>query len=193
MSPLYALAKQSLLIGHPDSVFRAQPVSEWVGPFDIPQPVADYYAELGPVDVHIPGYGNSYFLPSLASLWKFQAGYRYHPETSERFKDWDDDWLVIADEGGDAFIYSRSGATIYHAYHGEGIWSPKPLFASIEHMAACLSLMGEIAGCAGLDFTDSDSLILPVYIETAEARMTEITKDSSYTERVLTRLGWLND
>ncbi|HCN31120.1 MAG TPA: hypothetical protein DIT64_20880, partial [Verrucomicrobiales bacterium] len=190
---LYTQAKQSLLLNSPDSVFRAQKVSEWTGTFDLPQPVADYYTELGPVDVHIPGYGNPYFLPSLASLWKFQAGYRYHPETSERFEGWDDEWLVIADEGGDAFIYSRNDTTISHAYHGEGVWSPKPLFASIEHMAACFSIMGEIAGSAGLDFTDSESFILPCYIEEAEARMTEITKDSSHTERVLTRLGWLHD
>lgn len=193
MRPLYAQAKQSLLLSYPDSVFRAQTVSEWVGTFDLPQPVADYYAELGPVDVHIPGYGNPYFLPSLASLWKFQEGYRYHPETAERFEAWDDDWLVIADEGGDAFIYSRADTTISHAYHGEGFWSPEPLFTCIEHMAACLSIMGEIAGLAGLDFTDSDSFILPCYIQTAEARMTEVTQDPLYTERVLTRLGWLHN
>ena len=193
MRPLYAQAKQSLLLSCPESVFRAQTVSEWVGAFDLPQPVANYYAELGPVDVYIPGYGNPYFLPSLASLWKFQAGYRYHSETFERFDVWDDDWLVIADEGGDAFIYSRGDTTISHAYHGEGFWSPEPLFTSIEHMAACLSLMGEIADSAGLDFTDSDSFILPCYIQTAEARMTEVTQDLLYTERVLTRLGWLHN
>ncbi len=193
MRRIYAQAKQSLLLSYPDSVFRAQTVTEWVGTFDLPQPVADYYAELGPVDVHIPGYANPYFLPSLASLWKFQSGYRYHPETTERFEDWEDDWLVIADEGGDAFIYSRGDTTVSHAYHGEGVWSPEPLFTSIEHMAACLSLMGEIVSSAGLDFTDSDSFILPCYIQTAEARMTEVTQDPLYTERVLTRLGWLHD
>lgn len=193
MRPLYAQAKQSLLLSSPDSVFRAQTVSEWAGTFDLPQPLADYYAELGPVDVHIPGYGNPYFLPSLASLWKFQSGYRYHPETFERFADWEDDWLVIADEGGDAFIYSRADSTISHAYHGEGIWSPEPLLASIEHMAACLSIMGEITNSAGLDFTDSDSFILPRYIQVAETRITKVTQDPLYTEQVLTKLGWLQN
>src|SRR5262249_1596276 len=105
MAP-YETAKEILRRAFPSRVLRVQPPSDWLGEFPLPKQVAAYFAELGPVDVWIQGYGNPYFLPSLSGLWRHQAGYRYDPDTRERFPHWDDDWLVIADEGADPFIFS---------------------------------------------------------------------------------------
>jgi hypothetical protein len=50
---------------------------------------------VGPLDITIKSYGNPFFLPRLAALWEFQAGYRWHGFTGERIEDWDSDWLVV--------------------------------------------------------------------------------------------------
>src|SRR5687767_3387117 len=93
--PPYDVAKASLLRSCPSAVFRSQPASDWRGEFPLPDAVADYFANFGPVDLSIDSSANPYFLPSLSKLWEYQAGYRYHGDTGERFPEWDDDWLVI--------------------------------------------------------------------------------------------------
>src|SRR6185369_11940709 len=150
----YDTAKELLKRTDPSDVFCAQPMSDWRGEFPLPSEVAEYFTELGPVDVWIRAYGNPYFLPSLSQLWTFQAGYRYHPETHERFTEWDDDWLVVADEGGDAFIFSRASSAILHAYHGEGVWEPTEMFDGLVEMVTTFAIIGDIVVSAGRGLTD---------------------------------------
>ncbi len=72
MTP-YDTAKEIFRRAFPSEVLRPQLASDWLGEFLLPEPVAEYFAELGPVDVWIRGYGNPYFLPSLSGLWHYQA------------------------------------------------------------------------------------------------------------------------
>ncbi|MBO0753752.1 MAG: hypothetical protein J2P53_16660, partial [Bradyrhizobiaceae bacterium] len=58
------------------------------------------------------GYGNPSFMPSLGGLWHHQAGYRDHPDTRERFPEWEDDWLEIADQGADPFVFFRYSSRV---------------------------------------------------------------------------------
>ena len=60
----YDTAREILIRAFPNEVFRPQPSDDWQGEFPLPDPVAEYFAELGPVDAWIPGYGNPYFLLS---------------------------------------------------------------------------------------------------------------------------------
>ncbi len=101
----------------PEVVLRPQNAGDWKGEYPLPAAVATYYAELGPDDVSIRGYGNGYFLPSLARLWAYQTGYRTHGHTGERLSDWEEDWLVVSDEGGDPFIFSRERGVVLRTYH----------------------------------------------------------------------------
>ena len=101
---------------------RAQPSSDWTGPFPISPAVEQFYREVGPFNVTIKAHGNPYFLPSLADLWQFQAGYRWNGLSGESIEDWPDDWFVVADEGGNPFIFVRSSGVVLHAYQGEGEW-----------------------------------------------------------------------
>ena len=103
----YDQARAILQRTDPEAVLRSQPADDWTGEYPLPAAVAAYYAELGPDDLSIRGYGNGYFLPSLANLWEHQTGYRTHGHTGERLSDWEEDWLVVGDEGGDPFIFSR--------------------------------------------------------------------------------------
>jgi len=106
-------AKGLLLKNFPDATLHAQSAEDWTGPFPLPPKIATYYAEIGPAELEIWAYGNPWYLPSLAQLWDLQAGYRYHPETNERFDEWMDNWLVVAYDGGDPYIFDTDTEIIH--------------------------------------------------------------------------------
>lgn len=72
MAP-YDTAKEIFGRAFPSEVLRLQPPNDWLGEFPLPLMVTKYFAEFGPVDIWIEGYGNHYFLPSLSRLWHYQA------------------------------------------------------------------------------------------------------------------------
>src|SRR5688500_13721760 len=113
---------QTLVAEHGE--VRPQSATDWRGTFPLPPDVAEYYKLIGPVDITIEGNGNPYFLPSLAKLWDFQAGYLWNSLSGESIDDWDDDWLVVGDEDGDPFIFDRGSSKVLFAHHGEGVWEP---------------------------------------------------------------------
>ncbi|MGA2499438.1 MAG: hypothetical protein ABSH20_16985 [Tepidisphaeraceae bacterium] len=164
---------------------RPQPSHDWTGPFPIPLAVECYYREIGPADVYIRYYGNPYFLPCLSKLWEFQAGYRWDGLSGEPITNWPDDWLVVADEGGDPFIFSRSSGVILHAYHGEGVWDAGEIFPDLNTMAACLAGLGAIALEAGKELTDDDCNIRPMYRKRALVRLRALLGSTLRAERVL--------
>ena len=83
----YDQARVILQRTDPSVILRPQPAADWTGEYPLPAAVAAYYAELGPDDVNIRGYGNGYYLPGLARLWAYQTGYRTHGHTGERIPD----------------------------------------------------------------------------------------------------------
>jgi hypothetical protein len=171
-------------------VVQQQQPDDWTGKFPLPPSVERFFLEVGPVDITIEGYGNPYFLPRLAALWEFQAGYRWNGLTGQPIEDWDDDWLVIADEGGDPFILSRASGRVLHAVHGTGVWEPAVMFADLNTMAACLGQLGAVVVSAGEDFADEDCLIRPEYHGQALAGLQQLLGMKSETESILERLGW---
>jgi hypothetical protein len=186
----YDIAREILRRADPKAVFRPQARTDWLGEFPLPDAVAEYFSEFGPVDVTITAYGNPYFLPSLSQLWKIQSGYRYHPKTHERFIDWDDDWLMIAEEGGDPFIFSRISTVILHAYHGEGVWEPTPMFDSLVEMVTTFAIVGDIVASAGQSLTDDDSAILPRYQKEARTRLGDLLGSHERADTLISNLGW---
>jgi hypothetical protein len=169
---------------------QSQPPDAWTGIFSIPAPVERFYQEVGPADIMIESYGNAFFLPRLAALWGFQGGYRWNGLTGQPIADWDDDWLVIADQGGDPFIYSRASGRVLHAVHGTGVWEPVELFADLNTMSACLGHLGVVVVSAGEVFTDEGCLIRPEYREQALVGLRRLLTSTSAAESILERLGW---
>ena len=188
----YDLAKEIFTRSFPNERFISQPPELWKGEFPLPEPVVQYYRELGASKVNIENYGNSIFLPSLSGLWDYQAGYRYHPETKERFEGWDDDWLVIADQGADPFIYSRQSGEILHDRHGGGVWEPSEFFPDLPKMVTTFAIMGEIVVNAGEDFTDEDGYMNQQFINMAKARLDRLFNSSLEAEVILDSFGWLS-
>ena len=116
---------------------RPQMPNEWTGEFELPNQLLEFYQLVGPDNATIEAaLGEPIFLPSLRRLDSHQTGYRSHPETGERFNDWPNEWIVVADANIDPFIYCRG--EILFAEHGTGGWSPYPIFANIYEMAYAL-------------------------------------------------------
>ena len=171
-------------------VIRSQPPSDWCGSFDLPPAVALFYWDVGPANIAIEGYGNQYFLPSLTDLWQFQAGYRWNGIDGTRIEGWKDEWLVVADEGGDPFIFDMTSGVVLHAFHGEGVWDAIELFPDLNAMGACLAQLGAIVNEFRNSYLDADHFIRREFRELASTRVHDILGSLSAATLVLARLGW---
>jgi hypothetical protein len=126
----------------------------------------------------------------LATLWKFQGGYRWNGLSGQTIDNWEDDWLVVADQGGDPFILSRSSGTVLHAEHGVGAWLPGEIFPNLNTMAACLGQLGSVIVSAGEAFTDEDARIRPEHRKQALVGLRQLVGSTSEAESILVTLGW---
>jgi len=169
---------------------RRQPPADWTGEFPLPSAVEQFYREVGPANITIEAHGNPYFLPCLADLWKFQSGYRWNGLSCEPIGDWNDDWLVVADEGGDPFIFDRSSGAVLHAYHGEGEWDAGEMFPDLNTMAACLAQLGAIVLESRDEYMEEDCSIRPKFRAFALDRLQELLGTKSNAQAVLGVLGW---
>lgn len=169
---------------------RPQLIADWAGEFPLPKTVEKFYQEVGPVDVYVRGYGNDYFFPKLGDLWNFQAGYRWNGLTNEIIEDWNDDWLVVAEEGGDPFICSRSTGVVLHAYHGEGVWDAHEMFPDINTLAACLGQLGAVRLSAGESFVDEEHCIREEHRTLALKQLAQLLGTNTKAQQVLDMLGW---
>ena len=169
-----------------------QSALEWRGEIPLPATVERFYADAGPSDITIKSLGNSYFLPKLADLWQFQVGYRWHGFTGERLPEWDEDWLVVADQGGAPFILSISTNSILYAHHGEGVWEPEVIYPDIFTMSACMAILGSIVVDARDDFTDQGCRIRPRHQAEAMRRFEDVLGSSAEAEAVLGLCGWVD-
>lgn len=177
---------------------RPQTVSDWTGEGPLPSDLARFYAEVGPwgedgpmepSGLWIPSYGNNYQLPPLSRLRSLQAGYRWDGNDGGRLPDWPDGWLVVAEQGGDPFIFDCGNGTILHAHHGEGAWTPAPLFPDVFAMAAALGSIGAMHDEAGPDLVDDDCVLRPIWQAALRARLVPFL-GAADVERAVVRLEW---
>ena len=167
-----------------------QSPADWTGSFAIPPAVERFYREVGPANITIKVHGSQYFLPSLAALWKFQAGYRWNGLSSEPIEDWNDDWLVVADDGCDPFIFARSSGVVLHAYHGEGERDAREMFPDLNTMAACLAQLGAIVLESRDEYMEEDCFIRPAFRALALARLEELLGSKLDAQAVLCVVAW---
>jgi len=147
--------------------------------------IAEYYKEIGPVDLYIPGHGNDYFLPSLKSLKKYQNGYSFNQITNNRIEDWNMDWIVLADQGGDPFIFSKKNKNILYAIHGNGSWKPENIFPNIECMVHCLLIIGKIVSENSENYMDNECNIKIEYINIAKKKYLKVLENEDIVNNAL--------
>ncbi len=123
-------------------------------------------------------------------MWSYQAGYRWNSLTGKMSADWPDEWLVIADQGADPFIFSRKTGVVQHDYHGSGKWQPKPIFPTVEAMITCLLVLGSVVPKPERDLTDKRGRIKETYRQQAIDRLRSLGQAPDLTEDGLKRLGW---
>ena len=80
-----------------------------------------------PLDCTLESAGNPFFLPSWPASGSAQAGYRWHGISGERLSGWQDDWLVVADQGADPFILETGSGRILFDLHGGRGLGPGPV------------------------------------------------------------------
>ena len=170
---------------------KGQDVQDWKGSFPLHDSVVAFYRDVGPLDVTIRGYGNPFFLPMLARLWDYQAGYRWDGLTGTPVSDWSIDWVVVADDGSGAFIFSRRSGRVSYSLHGAGRWQPTELFPDIHTMAACLATLGTVVEEAGKSLTDDDGVIKAELLETARQLLSDILGSAEQANLVLITAGWM--
>lgn len=181
----------------PFGALRPQSAGDWTGEVPLHPSLARFYAEVGPYGVEgpggpegldIPSPGNPFRLPALPRLWDLQAGYRWDARDGRRLPRWRDEWLVVADAGGDPFILDLVTGAVLHDRHGGGAWSPEPIFPDILAMAAALATVGALLDEAGEDLYDETFEIRPEWRTRLAERLAPFTGDVDATE-VVERLG----
>ena len=116
---------------------RPQPRSQWTHDIPLPDALASFYEQIGPrgetiyesagpVGLTLSAGGNPVCIPPLHRLLDLQAGYAWQSTPDERYSDWPASWWVIAEQGGDPFIFDASTGQVTFAFHGAGRWTPKP-------------------------------------------------------------------
>ncbi len=122
---------------------KSQASNLWQGELALPEHLVNFYQQVGPENISIPGGLDNYFLPSLFRLWKFQEGYSWNNLTAKNlFPDWPHYWIVVSAIEANPFIYDNHRKEIGFAYHGEGNWSPRPVFPDLYVMAASFAVFG---------------------------------------------------
>ena len=129
----YALLKPLL---SPFGELRSQAASDWSGNTVLHPDVARFYEEVGPwgdvyhenvgpVGLTLVVGGNPVCIPPLYKLFNLQTGYAWLHNPEEKLPGWNENWLVIAEQGGDPFILDLSCGQVLFAFHGAGSWQPK--------------------------------------------------------------------
>ncbi|EKU98526.1 hypothetical protein Lepto7375DRAFT_7822 [Leptolyngbya sp. PCC 7375] len=178
---------RELLTRHGDC--EKQDLAEWSGPFELPNALRDFYSDVGPKDICIEGYGNPTTIPSLKRLWDRQAGYRWNGLTNEPIEEWPSNWIVVADEGADPYIFDTETGRILFAQHGAGAWDAGEIYPDITTMAACIATLGCVI-LDSQDFEDEDCNINPNCRMDAIDRLTEILGNQSQAEAIVEMAGW---
>ena len=178
---------RELLCRHGDCA--PQDVTEWTGPFQLPEQLREFYSVVGPQDVCIEGYGNPTTIYSLKKLWDRQAGYRWNGLTNEPISDWPENWLAVADEGADPYIFDAENSSNLFAQHGSGEWDAGEIYPDINTMAACIATLGCVMVDSD-DFEDDDCNINPKCRIDAIDRLTSILGDKTEAESIVETAGW---
>lgn len=119
----------------PFGQLRSQSPSEWTGKRALPTPLQEFYQQVGPlgttyhetvgpVGCTLTVGGNPVCIPPLRKLESLQAGYAWSKSPDDTLDDWNPNWLVIAEQGGDPFMYDQTTGQVLFAFHGAGVWAP---------------------------------------------------------------------
>ncbi|WP_083671988.1 hypothetical protein [Sphingomonas montana] len=103
--------------------------------------------------------------------------------------DWLDEWLIVADQGGDPFILDRATGAILHAWHGAGAWKPEPMFVDVFSMALVLGIIGTVHEEAGDELYDAEFEVRPAWRTALRARLAPVL-GTTEADDIASRFDW---
>ena len=165
---------------------RPQPRDAWQGDIALPQVLADFYEQVGPWGatyhqnvgpVGITLSETNISFPPLYKLWERQAGYRWDASNGERVAEWQDNWLVIADQNADPFILDTGNGEILYAMHGTGAWDAAVVAPDLPTFAAAVAAVGVVCLEADEDLRNDDWEIRPEHRARALQALTIVLGD----------------
>jgi hypothetical protein len=118
------------------------------------------------------------------------GSYRWGGMNGDRIHDGLDAWLVVANLGGDPFIFQRRTGVILHDFHGAGKWEPQFVFDDINSMAASLALLGTIFRQVGRGLWDDEYRMFAEYRGLAIDQIGDAIGSKFIATLFLDRLGW---
>ncbi len=151
MSQFSHLATQLAPFGQ----LQPQASSDWRGDFPLPQTLIDFYQQVGPNNLQL-SCDELVEMPSLARLWDYQAGYRWHGRSGEAINSWLPNWLVIADNNTDPIVFDLNTEQILFDIHG-GEWHFQRLAIDLATALGAFATMAQaIAECDADEYWDDD-------------------------------------
>jgi hypothetical protein len=172
--------------------------------FSLSKELVKWYTTAAPIDLYIPKPGNDLELYDPMYLRQNHNGYRWVPDPNTvEFTDltkyntedilWDINWIMIGDIGGDPVIAhtDQPGTPISLAEHGIGIWSPRPISATLSDFLDILSfylqfVFHEMNGID--DFFDADLNILPEVHMNLRNKLSQFNNEK-YVDNIIWFLG----
>lgn len=108
----------------------------------LPAELKEYLDNVCPLlATNIESVGHPVELLSRDEISWDMPGYNVNPATKEAIPGWDDDWFLIATEGGDPIIVNLSehndSSIVYSAMRGAGAWEFCPIANSIAEFLLC--------------------------------------------------------
>ena len=103
--------------------------------------------------------GNSTSLYSPPNIQKLALGYNFNPLTNQNIAGWNDNWILIGDEGADPIIIDLSAVSengqcaVFKAGHGCGEWDFSPMADSLSQFILLQSALHH--ALVGFDIEDS--------------------------------------
>lgn len=189
-SAALAAARKAMALHGP--VFRQEPI-EWGSEEPLAPALAEFYRMVGPGWVEVDTLGLPFLFFPLERLWDEQAGFRWSRRTGARLVDWNEDWTVIALQGGDPFIHEASTGAVLMA--GEEGWEdrldePEAVFRDLAEMTLALCAVGGV--WAGFDDPFTEDWRLTEDVLTAVVRALEpVLGGHERAVAVARRLGYL--
>ena len=188
----------------PWGALRPQLPSDWEGPPDaLPNEVAAFYRDVGPwgevvyenvgpVGLTINKGGNPVVVPPLHKLWWRQAGFAWSRSPEVPLPGWRSNWLVIAKEEANPFIFDRDDGRVLFAFAGMGKagWQPRTFAEDLASALGGIATVANALAALGDDAFDEEFNLKPDSRDYAHSRLTDFLGSAAGASEMLAVWEW---
>lgn len=88
--------------------------------------------------------GNPIQLYEPEEIVEVQVNFSHDLESMQSNPEWQNDWIVIADNGLNPFILDKKKENLYHVWHGQGAINLREIAPSLEGFIETLNVLCEV-------------------------------------------------